>query len=167
MKSRALMCAVLLVSVVGCGSRTDPVEFSGELSEPARWIDGEKSGEPIVGVGLSEVRGTVIRGTLTGLSDDRVNGDIEALLDIDFFVEGDRTTGLLSLTSVIITNAGGTWVGTGEGTTTWTRTDPEHLHSIDHTLLGTGDYEGLQLTYHVEGVDYPWDLTGTIEPVDS
>jgi hypothetical protein len=34
-------------------------------------------------------------------------------------------------------------------------------------LVGTGDYEGLQFVGNYTGVNSPWDLTGTIEPVNS
>ena len=38
--------------------------------------------------------------------------------------------------------------------------------TTEDVVLGTGDYEGLQYTYHMEGVEhaYPWSISGTIEP---
>jgi hypothetical protein len=136
---------------------------------PAEEIPGEVGGEPIEGSGVSwsTMRDEVYRAAFTDLSDERVNGDLETVMDIEITVEGDRTTGLLTITSITITNDGGTWEGSGQGTSTWTKTEPAHVHNIDFTLAGTGDYEGLQFTFHVEGVNYPWDLTGTIEPVET
>ncbi len=140
---------------------------TGQYEAPDEYIDGELWGDPIPGAGYEHGRGTIIRDTGSGLSDDRVNGDLEALMDIDIFVEGYRTTGLISMPRVTITNDGGTWEGTATGVTTWTTTEPLHRHYIHFTLLGTGDYEGLRFTYLLEGINYPWTVNGTIEPVDS
>ena len=149
------------------GEPTDVVAVTGQYPTPDEYIDGEQWGEPIPGAGYEHGRGTVIRHTDNGLSDDRVNGDFEALMDIDIYVEGDRTAGLMNMTGVTITNDGGTWEGTGVGTTSWTASQLGHRHHFHFTLLGTGDYEDLQFRYHVEGIDFPWTVTGTIEPVDS
>lgn len=106
-------------------------------------------------------------GVFDDMTDDRVNGDFEQVMDIDLTLEGDRTTGEITVTSMTISNDGGTWEGTGEGTTTWTGTESRHAHNIGYTLIGTGNYDGLQFTFQMEGIDYPWELTGTIEPVES
>jgi hypothetical protein len=147
------------------GEATDVVAVTGQYPAPDEYIEGEQWGEPIPGAGYERMRGTVIRHADNGLSDDRVNGGFEALMDIDVYVEGDRTTGLITMTRVKIINDGGTWEGTGVGTTSWTTSQPSHRHHIHFTLLGTGDYEGLQFRYHVEGIDLPWTVTGTIEPI--
>ena len=130
----------------------ETITVTGEYATPDEYIDGDP---------------TIIRATDNSLSDDRVNGDYEGLMDFDLFVDGDRSTGLITMPRVTITNDGGTWEGTAVGISTWTTSEPEHRHYIHHTLLGTGDYEGLQFTYLLEGVDYPWTVTGTIEPVSS
>lgn len=169
MKRLALPTTVLLVLLAACGGGPEPVEVTGSMPGPAEEVPGESGGEPIEGSGLdwSTVRGETYRAAFTDLSDQRVNGDLETVMDIDISVDGDRTTAMLTITSISITNGGGTWEGSGQGTSTWTKTEPAHLHTIDFTLIGTGDYEGLQFTYQVEGVNYPWELTGTIEPVKS
>ncbi|MDJ0925423.1 MAG: SGNH/GDSL hydrolase family protein [Acidimicrobiia bacterium] len=128
----------------------ETVAVTGTYQAPDEHIDGDP---------------TIIRATDNGLSDDRVNGDYEALMDVDIFVESHRSTGLITMPRVTITNDGGTWEGTAVGVSTWTTSEPEHRHYIHHTLLGTGNYEGLQFTYLLEGIDYPWTVTGTIEPV--
>lgn len=166
MKARMVSLTVLIVLITGCSGSVEPVEVTGGLPEPAREIPGEESGDPIGGGRLSQVRGTIYLGPWDDLSDSRVVGEAEHVMDIDFVVEGDRTTGFVTVTSLTISNDGGTWEGTGEGTTTWTATDPDHLHSLDYTLTGTGDYADLVFTFHAEGVDFPWAITGTIEPVD-
>ncbi len=150
---------------VGVASN-ETVVISGMLDAPAEYINGEQWGEPIPGTGFAHARGTVIRSPITTLSDDRVNGDFAAVMDLDFFAGDDRMTGLIGMTSVTITNSRGTWEGTAAGTTTWTTADPEHMHNIHYTLLGTGDYEGLQFSFHTRGVDYPWTVTGTITAVE-
>ncbi len=68
--------------------------------------------------------------------------------------------------TLVITNAGGTWDGTFTGTTTWSLSEPDHVHMIDSTHIGTGDYDGLRLVSLTEGTDYPWTITGRIEPAD-
>ena len=160
-----LVLAVSLVLIAGCGASEEPVNVTGEFFAPEEEIEGERSGETIPGIGLSIYRDRIYRGAQSGLSDDRVNGEMEHVADMEFIVEGDRTTGYITATRVTIVNEGGTWVGTGDGTTTWTTGDTQHVHSLDYTLLGTGDYEGLRFIYYVEGIDYPWQVTGTIEPV--
>lgn len=148
------------------GGPPEAVVVTGLYPQPNEYIDGEQWGEEIQGTGFEHSRNTIIRMTDDGLSDDRVNGDFEALMDIDVFVEGDRTVAVLTMNSVKITNDGGAWGGTGTGVSTWTTSNPAHSHYFHYTLLGTGDYEGLQFKYHVEGIDMPWAVTGTIEPVD-
>jgi hypothetical protein len=168
MRRLALVSIVLLILLYSCGGEAEPVEVTGSSGQLTEEIPGELTGEPLgTGESWSTMRGTVYRGVFNDLTDDRVNGDFEHVMDIDLTVDGDRTTGEIRVTNMTITNDGGTWEGTGQGTTTWTTTEPGHFHNIDYTLVGTGDYEGLQFTYHTEGIDYPWELTGTIEPVES
>jgi hypothetical protein len=101
----------------------------------------------------------------TETSDDRVSGIAEIAIHCEFTEDGDTTLGDCS-GPAIVTNAGGTWEGTCEGTTTWSTSKPDHVHVFDCTYLGTGDYEGLRYVEHLEGVDFPWPLTGRIEPIE-
>ena len=96
-------------------------------------------------------------------SDDRVSGIAETYIVCEFTEDGDVTVGDCAGPSTV-TNDGGTWEGTCEGTTTWSTTEPDHVHSIDCTYLGTGAYAGLRFREHLEGVDFPWTITGRIEP---
>ena len=64
-----------------------------------------------------------------------------------------------------IINDGSTWEGGCTGTTTWTVTEPEHMHDMDCTLVGAGGYAGLRFVFTVTGGDVdPWQMTGQIEP---
>jgi hypothetical protein len=169
MRRLALLSTVLLALFAACGSEAEPVAVTGVIQGDAETVSGEFSGEPIEGSGESwtSARDVVYRGVFADMSDDRVNGEIEHVMDMDLTEEGDRFIASLTITSMSITNDGGTWEGTGEGTSAWTE-NGLHVHNINYTLIGTGDYEGLQFTYNVEDQgDYPWDITGTIEPVES
>jgi hypothetical protein len=64
----------------------------------------------------------------------------------------------------VITNDGGTWQGTFTGTTTRSETEPAHVHHLDLVFIGTGDYDGLRFVAEMDGTDYPWDVTGQVEP---
>jgi hypothetical protein len=57
----------------------------------------------------------------------------------------------------------GAWAGVISGTTTWSDTAPASVHVMDLDYLGAGDYEGLRFKGIIEGSDYPWTITGTIE----
>jgi hypothetical protein len=96
-------------------------------------------------------------------SDERVVGTSRYATDCEMTVDGDTTVATCSF-PITLTNAGGTWEGTMEGTSTWSVAAPEHVHVFDATYLGTGAYEGLRYVQHVEGLDYPWSFTGRIEP---
>lgn len=97
-------------------------------------------------------------------SDERVVGTARYITDCEMTVDGDTTVATCSF-PITITNAGGTWEGTMEGTSTWSTAAPAHVHVMDCTYLGTGAYEGLRFVQHLEGLDYPWAWTGRIEPV--
>jgi len=78
-------------------------------------------------------------------------------------VTGTSTsTGDCTVTSTL-TNDGGTWEGGCTGTTTWTVTEPEHMHDMDCTLVGAGGYEGLRYVFSIAGAEGLWALTGQIE----
>ena len=99
----------------------------------------------------------------TTSSDERVAGTNRYNPECELSKVGDTTTGDCSF-PITLTNDGGTWEGTCEGTTTWSTSEPAHVHKFDCTYLGTSDYEGLRYVVHVEGSgDYPWPTTGRIE----
>lgn len=98
-------------------------------------------------------------------SDPRVEGDWTPIVNCDFTVNGDETVGECWGTSTG-TNDGGTWEGTFTGTTRWTTTSPAHMHVIEQTATGTGDYEGLTYVSTIEGTDFPWTVTGEIGPIE-
>ena len=99
----------------------------------------------------------------TEVSDSRVSGIAESDPNCEFTEDGDTTIGVCPV-SATITNDGGTWEGTCEGTTTWSTSEPAQVHDIDCTFLGTETYEGLRYLEHLEGTDFPWSITGRIEP---
>ena len=88
-------------------------------------------------------------------SDPRVSGTVE----VEAFLE-QRPPGTEMSGSFVLTNDGGTWRGDWTG-----EIDSDSFHIVDGVLLGEGDYDGLQYDTHWEGTIYPWDVTGTIEPV--
>ena len=96
-------------------------------------------------------------------SDDRLVGVYTLEVECDITENGDTTIADCSGPNTL-TNDAGTWEGTCEGTSTWTTTEPEHVHIMDCTYLGTGDYAGLRFIQHLEGTSYPWAYTGRIEP---
>jgi hypothetical protein len=139
-----LLAALIALPLVGCGgddnSTIEVTGTTGTESEPGVFLDGTSS-------------------------DDRLVGRTELAIECDMTEEGDTTIGDCSGPNVI-TNDDGTWDGTCEGTTTWTTSEPEHVHDYVCTFLGTGDYDGLRFVQNTGGVDYPWPYTGTIEPVE-
>jgi hypothetical protein len=68
--------------------------------------------------------------------------------------------------TTVLTDDGGTWERTFSGTSTWSTTDPAHVHDMDFEFVGTGEYEGLRFVATMEGTDYPWSVTGQLEPID-
>lgn len=114
------------------------------------------------GVGMS-FRDAVYDCTMD-LSDDRLDGAGETINSCDVTEDGETTLAECRGTS-LLTNDGGTWEGTFSGTSTWSTTDPAHVHDMDFVFVGTGDYDGLQFVATMEGTDYPWNVTGQIEPI--
>lgn len=70
---------VTLLVVVACGEEVRPVTVTGTVSAPAEEIEGDHVGDPIPewNLSFSEIRGTVYRGTVSGMSDERVNGELD------------------------------------------------------------------------------------------
>ena len=143
-RSVTLLVALIALPLVACGGGdSDTVEVTGTTgteSEPGVFLDGTSS-------------------------DERLVGRTELAIECDITEDGDTTIANCSGPN-IITNDGGTWDGTCEGTSTWTTAEPEHVHDFDCTYLGTGNYDGLRFVQHMEGIDYPWPYTGQIERVD-
>ena len=75
------------------------------------------------------------------MSDARVSGEQETTANCDFTEDGEAVIGDCWGT-LTIENDGGTWDGTWTGTTTFSLSEPDHVHVIDSTLVGTGDYDG-------------------------
>lgn len=81
----------------------------------------------------------------------------------------DGQTAADCVSSSVVINDGGTW-REDDGTFTITGTDigVQGVVLQEGVRVGTGDYERLQFTYRMEGVEhtYPWTITGAIEPTD-
>ncbi len=147
MRRLALLSMVLLVLVAACGGETEPVEVSGNTG------GFSESGDSFSEEGLTYT------GNWTDVSDERLQGQNEAVTFCKWISEGERSAECEGTFEIM--NDGGTWEGAFTGTSLG------GVHNIQGTLLGTGGYEGLQFTYQLEGVGFPWTITGTIEPVDS
>lgn len=99
------------------------------------------------------------------VSDERLAGEIETVVSCDFSVDAETTLGECVGTSAIH-NDGGAWGGVFSGTTTWSDSEPAHVHEMRQVYLGTGDYEGLRFVGTLRGTDFPWEVTGQIESTD-
>jgi len=139
----AAFVAVAVLSSTGCGGTAETVEVTG-------------TGECVVDEDDNYTCTDV-------MSDDRVSGTEEFHLpDITYTDDGDTTVGTWT-TDVVLTNDGGTWNGQMTGSTSWSTTNPEHQHVVDTEFTGTGDYDGLVYHEHIEFIDFPAQITGTIE----
>ena len=140
----------------------EAVEFTGHTS--CRETGGAWSGTALA----DDVPGTSAETAydcVYTMSDERAGGTGPVTVTVALSLDGDTRVGEISGTAVI-SNEGGTWEGTLLGTTTWTRTNQSHVHVMDGEFLGTGDYAGLRLLIHQEGIEFPWTTTGRIEPVE-
>lgn len=99
------------------GPCADQQDVEGDIYRH-RFAHGEDSGVPWV-------------------SDERVAGDYEYVADIDFQEDGDACVGYFTGTETM-TNDGGTWEGTVEGTMTWDgpADTADTVYDIDRTMLG-------------------------------
>ena len=172
----AAAAALLALARAGCSDSAEPGNVPGVIGAPDEEVFGEYVGEEFTDgpcVGWQDYAGTVYRQTwsygeesgVPWVSDQRVAGNYEHSMDMDIQDEGDTCVAYFTAT-VSITNDSGVREGTFEGTSSWGAGagDDQHLHDIDYTLTGTGDYDGLQYTFNLYGLAYPWDLTGTISP---
>ena len=139
------------------------VEVTGE-SDCVIDSDGTWSGPALPESGLpgSAQRDYVMTCTAES-SDPRATVEWVNTTDCDFTVNGEQTVGDCWGTTTG-TNDEGTWEGTFVGTTTWSGTSPAHVHVFEQTATGSGGYAGLTYVTAIEGSDFPWSLTGRIEP---
>ena len=101
-------------------------------------------------------------------SDDRVTFTGEVALErceFTFDEAEGRTVGQCTATTTV-TNEGGGWEGTDTGTTSWTTTEPEHMHVFDFDYVGTGGYEGLRYFGITTFGDGAVTQTGQIVPME-
>ena len=158
------LVALIALSLVSCGGTSETVEVSGTTGRCTN-ADGISSGEVLPASGV-QASLTGYTGTCPNykMSDERVSGSQESVIDCEFSQEGESTVGECQVSDVIH-NEGGGWEGNCEGTTSWSTSAPNHVHVFDCTYLGTGDYDGLRYVAHNEGLDTPWTVTGTIESI--
>ncbi|WP_062524301.1 hypothetical protein [Demequina rhizosphaerae] len=96
------------------------------------------------------------------MSDARVTGENEIILNIDSLGAETASSG-----SAVLTNDGGTWEGTIEGTRTESdEAEDGYCYDFTAELVGTGDYDGLAYSATYTGCDLPWEVTGTIDEVE-
>jgi hypothetical protein len=160
-----LAVAGLMLTACGGDDVADIVEVTG-TSTGVQIQDGTMSGPalPTTGWEATTLRDSVYVYTNV-MSDARVSGEQETTVNCDFVEDGEAVIGDCWGT-LTIENDGGTWDGTFTGTTTWSLSEPDHVHVIDPTFVGTGDYDGLRYVMVAEGTDYPWAVTGRIEPAE-
>lgn len=144
-------CSAVGLALGGCSSDSDSGIGSASAS----------------GVGYSDV--VQVTGTSASppdsaleASDPRVSGKYTNSPECELIPDGGRTIGYCPVTSTM-TNDGGSWEGGCTGTTTWSVTEPEHMHDFDCTMVGSGGYLGLRFRYNIRGGDGPWEMTGQIE----
>ncbi|MFA9564164.1 MAG: hypothetical protein ACERLM_05605 [Acidimicrobiales bacterium] len=115
------------------------------------------------------LEGTALRDSVhpitNEMSDERADGEQETTVNCDFVEDGESVVGE-GWGTLVLANAGGTWDGTFTGTTTWSVSEPDHVHVMDAIDSGAGGYDGLRLVTPYEGTDSPWSITGRIEPAD-
>lgn len=165
---RVGLIVAILVSVAACSSSAEPIEVNGNTgmctSSGTRF-----SGEYLEGTQLpGSVVETVLNCPMNEMSDDRLVGAMESEVRCEY----SNQSGVIvaeCVSNSVVTNDGGTWQEDG-GTFTITGTDigVQGLVVQEGVRVGTGDYEGLQFVYRVEGIEHahPWPITGTIEPTD-
>jgi hypothetical protein len=164
------LAAVLVVamSAGACSGDVESVDVTGETGICAT-TDADFSGDPLPGTNLpGRVLEAVVECPYSTMSDDRLSGAARTEFRCEYS-DQDGTIVANCDSSSVVTNDGGTW-REDDGTFTITGTDigVQGLVVQDGVRQGTGDYDGLQFTYHMEGIEHthPWTVTGTIEPSD-
>ena len=153
----AMAATALLPTACGGDDAAEIVEVTG-TTNCVDVKDGVDTGDG------SGFRDAVYECTMD-LSDERLDSAGETINSCDITEDGETTLAECRGTTVL-TNEGGTWEGTFSGTSTWSTTNPAHVHDMDFVFVGTGDYDGLQFVATMEGTDYPWNVAGQIEPID-
>ncbi len=141
-----LLSTILLLLSAGCSSEPEVAEVSGSTGTAT------ESGS------VFSEEGKTYLADWIDVSDDRVKGETEAIVFCEVISEEEEAAECEG--TFMIVNDGGTWEGRYSGTTI------QNVHDFQGTLIGTGDYEGLQFTYRLQGTEFPWDITGTIQPVN-
>ena len=149
-----------LLATALVATAAEPVEVTGEST--AKQV-GESvwSGEPVPGLPGSHQSNYLEESTVV-TSDERFSGAGQEVVTCDFTATEGTTVGTCWGTATLH-NERGAWAGTISGTTTWSDTAPAHVHVMNLDYLGAGDYEGLRFKGVIEGTDFPWAITGTIE----
>jgi len=165
---RVGVAVVALILVSACSSDPASIDVTGETGYCGS-ASAEFAGEPLTGTNLpGRFVEAVVECPDSRFSDDRLSGAVRTAFRCEYSnQDGQIVADCVS--SSVVTNDGGTW-REDDGTFTITGTDigVQGVVLQEGVRVGTGDYEGLQFTYRIEGVEhtYPWTITGTIEPTD-
>ncbi len=150
-------CSAIGLALGGCSSDSDSDSGSASASPS---LGGYS--DVVQVTGTSTQIGDGITWT-TEASDPRLSGEVTNDPSCEMTEDGDRTIGFCTVTSTS-SNEGGSWKGYCTGTTTWTVSEPEHIHDFDCVMVGTGDYAGLRFRDRIVGGEaMPWEFTGQIE----
>jgi hypothetical protein len=158
--------AILTLAACSNGAASQTTEVTGNTGMCTNSAT-RFSGEPLPGTNLpGSVMESVVTCPMSEMSDDRLSGTAES----EFRCEYSNRDGEIvaeCVSNTVVTNDGGTWHEEG-GTfmITGTEIGVQGVVAQEGVRVGTGDYEGLQFAYRIEGIEhtYPWPITGTIEP---
>jgi hypothetical protein len=159
-RTALLTLSILLLAVTSCDAESSDTTVASATTAAGNTSTVEVTGS----TGTCDLPGEVLTCQVES-SDDRTSGIAEVDVSCDLTEDGDTTLGVCSGPATI-TNDGGTWEGMCDGTTTWSASAPAHVHDFECTYVGFGAYAGLRYVEHLEGVDYPWTITGLIETVE-
>jgi len=146
----AIVGAIIPVGITAAEPVTEVTGLASCLDAPSSmWTDDE----------------LIVYSCSFDVSDERLAGEIETVVTCDFTVEGETTLGECHGTSAVH-NDGGAWGGVVSGTTTWSDSEPAHVHEMQQVYLGTGDYDGLRFEGTLSGTGFPWTVSGQIASAD-
>lgn len=158
-----MVCVALMLG--GCsGGAEEVVQVTGDTGQcfesNTRWSGAIPPGS---GLGGSVLERTIVCPQRT-MSDERLSGRVEGSFRCEFVMEGDVAVGdCVKIMETV--NDAGTWVET-DGSLTLHVENGALADAVDVGVqVGTGDYEGLQFRYETGGTNYPWEITGVLEPV--
>ena len=160
----ALLLAALSAGALFTGSQpptpVSATEVTGvgpcDVADPGEWSGSW------VGGGATERLSGQIRHCTMDVSDERMVGDIEVIIDCTYAMEDGVLVGQCWGTSVL-RNEGGAWAGVVSGTT---GNEAGAQDIMEEVLLGTGEYAGLRFVATVATAVDPNVITGRIEPTD-